>query len=105
SAIDLNEKIVDKIGEYVRPIPKLKLYKEVIVNRYNEKTKAQKGDIKLIKLQLQEENKRLSKARELLLCGDIEAEDYRIMKSEIETRITRLEAKLTGSISDFENIE
>ena len=105
SAIDLNEKIVDKIGEYVRPIPKLKLYKEVIVNRYNEKTKAQKGDIKQIKLQLQEENKRLSKARELLLCGDIEAEDYRIMKSEIETRITRLEAKLTGSISDSENIE
>jgi len=27
------------------------------------------------------------------------------MKSEIETRITRLEAKLTGSISDSENIE
>ncbi|MDD4226069.1 MAG: recombinase family protein [Mariniphaga sp.] len=105
SATDLNKKIVDKIGEYVRPIPKLKLYKEVIVNRFNEKTKAQKGDIQQIKLQLQEENKRLSKARELLLCGDIEAEDYRIMKSEIETRITRLEAKLTGSISDSENIE
>jgi len=105
SAIDLNEKIVDKIGEYVRPIPKLKLYKEVIMNRYNEKTRAQKGDIQQLKLQLQEENKRLSKARELLLCGDIEAEDYRIMKSEIEARITRLEAKLTGSISDSENIE
>ena len=105
SAIDLNKKIVDKISEYVRPIPKLKLYKEVIVNRYNEKTKAQKGDIQQITLQLQEENKRLSKARELLLCGDIEAEDYRIMKSEIEARITRLEAKLTGSVNDSENIE
>ena len=41
----------------------------------------------------------------MLLCGDIEAEDYRIMKSEIETRITRLEAKLTGYITDSENIE
>ena len=81
------------------------MYKEVIINHYNEKTKAQKGDIQQIKLQLQEENKRLSKARELLLCGDIEADDYRIMKSEIETRITRLEAKLTGSLSDSENIE
>lgn len=39
------------------------------------------------------------------ICGDIEAEDYRIMKSEIETRITRLESKLTGFISDSENIE
>jgi len=54
---------------------------------------------------LQEESKRLSKARELILCGDIEAEDYRIMKSEIETRITRLEVKLTGSITDSQNIE
>jgi len=62
---------------------KLKLYKEVIVNRYNEKTKAQKGD-QADKATVTEKNKRLSKARELLLCGDIEAEDYRVMKSEIE---------------------
>jgi DNA invertase Pin-like site-specific DNA recombinase/flagellin-specific chaperone FliS len=105
NATDLNKQIVGEIGRYVRPIPKLKLYKEVILNRYNEKTRAQKGSIQQIKLQLQEENKRLSKARELLLCGDIEADDYRIMKSEIETRINRFEAKLTGFISDSQNIE
>ncbi|MEZ5107006.1 MAG: zinc ribbon domain-containing protein [Draconibacterium sp.] len=63
SASDLNKKIVDKIGEYVRPIPKLKLYKEVIINHYSEKTKAQKGDIQQIKLQLQEENKRLVQSK------------------------------------------
>ncbi len=47
------------------PFPPLKLYKEVIVNRYNEKTKSQKGNIQQLKIQLQEENRRLSKAREL----------------------------------------
>ena len=61
---------------------------EVPVPGANEKTKAQKGSIQQIKLQLQEENKRLSKARELLLCGDIDAEDYRIMKSEMRPGLT-----------------
>lgn len=105
SANKLNKKIVGEIGKYVRPTPKLKLYKEVIISSYNEKTKTQKSNIHQTKIQLQEENKRLSKARELLLCGDIEADDYRIMKSETETRISRLEAKLTGSINDSQNIE
>ncbi len=62
SATDLNKKIVGEISNYVRPFPKLKLYKEVILNHYNEKTKTEKGNIRQIKLQLQEENKRLSKA-------------------------------------------
>ena len=59
------------------------MYKEVIMNRYNKKNKAQKGD-QANKATVAGKNKRLSKARELLLCGDIEAEDYRVMKSEIE---------------------
>ncbi len=105
NAADVNDKVVSEIGRYVRPIPKLKLYKEVIVDQYNKRTKAQRGNIQQIKLELQEENKRLSKARELLLCGGIEAEDYRIMKSEIEKRIGRLEVKLTGTITDSKNIE
>nr|WP_319573618.1 hypothetical protein [uncultured Draconibacterium sp.] len=59
------------------------MYKEVIVNRYNEKTKAQKGD-QANKATVAGKNKRFSRARALLLCGDIEDEDYRVMKSEIE---------------------
>ena len=54
---------------------------------------------------LEEANKRLSKARELLLCGDIEADDYRTIKAESEERINRLEAKLTTSVTDTTNIE
>src|SRR5690606_26777275 len=42
---------------------------------------------------------------DLLLAGDIEADDYRIIKSESEERINRLEAKLAATITDSTDIE
>ena len=39
-------------------------------------------------------NGRLSKARDLLLSGDIEPVDYRTIKKECEDKLVRLEAKL-----------
>ncbi len=104
-ASDANEKIVDEIRKYVKPLPQLQLYKEVIVLTYKAKTRMQRDDIQQLKMQLEEANKRLSKARELLLCGDIEADDYRIMKAESDEKINRLEAKLTASVTDATNIE
>lgn len=54
--------------------------------------------------QLEEANKRLSKARDLLPAGDIEANDYRIIKSETEKKINRFEAKLAVSVKDTTDI-
>jgi len=104
-AIDLNQKIIGEINKYVRSVPKLKLYKEVILTRYKARAKMQNENMQQIKQQLQEENKKLSRARELLLCGDIEVDDFRTMKAEVEARINRLEAKLTGLVTDTNNIE
>ena len=65
----------------------------------------QRNDVQQAHIQLNELNKRLSKARDLLLSGDIEADDYRIIKSESEEKINRLEAKLTASVTDTTNVE
>jgi len=100
-----NVKIVDEIRKYVHPLPRLQLFKEVIVSVYKAKTHAQHNEVQQLKIQLEEANKRLSKARELLLCGDIEADDYRTIKAESEERINRLEARLTTSVIDTINIE
>jgi hypothetical protein len=56
-------------------------------------------------MQPDEANKRLSKARNLLLEGDIKADDDRIFKSQTEEKINRFEAKLTVSIKDTTDIE
>ena len=54
---------------------------------YNKEYKAQ-----LIK-QLTEANNKLSRARELLLIGDLEPSDYKTIKTECEDNIIRMEAK------------
>ncbi|MDT0641557.1 recombinase family protein [Zunongwangia sp. F363] len=104
-APDMNDKIIAEIRRYVRPLPKLKLYKEIITSVYKAKTKDRTGTIQQLKVHLQEENNKLSKARELLLCGEIEAVDYRMMKADAEKTINRIEAKLTSTITDTHNIE
>ncbi len=40
-----------------------------------------------------------------MLTGDIQADDYRIIKSESEEKMRRLEAKLTASVTETINIE
>lgn len=65
----------------------------------------QRHEVRQVTVKLEETNKRLSKARDLLLAEDIDADDYRTIKSESEERINRLEAKLAVSITDTPNIE
>lgn len=55
--------------------------------------------------QLDQVRHRLSKARELLLRGEIEGEDYRTIKSEASERITEIEAMLQTSTSLSGNME
>ena len=86
NASKLNYDIVEEIKKYVRPLPKLQLYKEVILSTFKIKTRLQRNAVTQMRAQLDEANKRLSKARDLLLAGDIEADDYRTIKSENEKR-------------------
>ena len=104
-APEANEIIVDEIRKYVRPLRSLKLYKEAISTVYKSKTRNHRSDVQQLKVQLEESNRRLAKARELLLTGDIEADDYRTIKSETEEKINRMEAKLTATASPSINIE
>ncbi len=101
----LNTTIVDEIKKYVRPLPELQLYKDVVVCVFNAKTRLERNDIKQLNAQLYEVNKRLSKARELLLTEEIDVQDYRIIKAESESKINRLEVQLTASVIDTTNIE
>lgn len=89
----------------MKPLPKLQLYKEVISSTFKSKTRLQRNEVTQIGGQLYEANKRLSKARDLVLTGDIQADNYRIIKSESEEKIHRLEARLTLNITTTTDIE
>jgi len=100
-----NEQITEEIRKYVRPIPSLKLYKEIIASVYKDRTRNERSRVHDLKAQLDDANSRLSKARDLLLSGNIESDDYRTIKSDIDAKIHRIEAKLTGALSPVLNVE
>ncbi|MGS2764884.1 recombinase family protein [Sinomicrobium sp. M5D2P9] len=103
-AEDINSSIIDEIRKYVKPLPKLCIYRNIITEIFKAKTKGQRDDVKLFKIQLEKANRKLAKARDLLLEGDIEGDDYRIIKMDCEKDIMRLEARITATASTKFNI-
>lgn len=77
----------------------------IVTSVFKSRANLQRIEAKQLSTQLEENNKRLSKARDLLLAGDIEADDYRTIKSETEEKISRFEAKLAVSVKDTTDIE
>lgn len=72
---------------------------------FNNKTKNQRSDINQLKTEIETANERLGRARNLLVSGDLDADDYRKIKIETEEKINRLEAKLTAGNSKISNIK
>jgi len=104
-ADDANNLMIEAIGYEVRNIPQLKLFREIIKTTYIDANRVEKIDQKRMMSHLDQIKQRLSKARELLLRGEIEGEDYRTIKSEANERMTDIEAKLQTSISFSDNME
>ncbi len=100
-----NESIIEEIKRYVRPLPALRLYKDTISSVYKNRTRGQRSLVQELKTQIEDANNRLSKARDLLLSGDIESDDYRTIKAGIDEKIQRSEAKLAGALSPVVNVE
>ena len=63
------------------------VFKLVINEVYLAKTKNQKEEIKGIKIELEQLNSRLAKARQLLLSSDLDGADYKEIKSEAERKV------------------
>ncbi|UUC47415.1 recombinase family protein [Flavobacterium cerinum] len=104
-ATEINDKFIEELKRYVKPLPVLKLYKETIVLAYQNRTKNNRSDIHLIKTQLKESENRISKARDMLLEGHLEPDDYKKIKTEGEEKIRRLEASLTSANESVPNIK
>lgn len=105
-APDANEKIKAEIKKYTWSIPKLELFKEVILSVYKTTSQQERKEQTELKAQLQDYNNRLTRARELLVSNQIDADDYRtIKKKECSDVIDRLEAKLVNTVSMEDRIE
>jgi site-specific DNA recombinase len=101
----VNDRIIEEIRRYVRPLPFLELYKQTITSVFNSKTNYNRSDTDLLKKQLKETDQRLTRARDLLIAGDLDADDYRKIKIETTDKINRLEVQLTSQNISIKNVD
>jgi hypothetical protein len=104
-ADEANSLMIEAIRNEVKTIPELKLYREILASTYMDVNRIERIDQNRMRFHLDEIKHRLTKARELLLRGEIEGEDYRTIKSEAGERIADIEAKLKTSVSLSDNME
>ena len=89
-----NELFAGELKKYIPRPGMAEVFKLVINEVYQAKTKNQKDEIKNIKTELEQLNSRLAKARELLLSGDLDGADYKEIKSGSEKKIAFLEGRV-----------
>lgn len=72
----------------------VELFRMVICSVYRDRTKYEFNERAQVVNDITKENEKLTKARQLLLNGDIDSTDYKLIKAECEAFIVRFEAKL-----------
>jgi site-specific DNA recombinase len=104
-AEDVNGEMVNEISKYDLPHERLLAFKHIVVTTFNDKTKFNRTEVKHLRSQLEDASKKVLQARDLLLKGDLDPDDYRAIKSEMEAKINRLEVQITSLNSKTERIE
>src|SRR5688572_29803327 len=81
------------------------VYKVVLYDEFKAKTKAKREDVKQVRVDLEKANNELLNARKLILAGDIELSEYRLIKTDYEKKITGLESRLMELSKESNNLE
>lgn len=94
-ADEVNNTFVEHLRDFMIAEHAAPLFKQVILDMYkNGISESREGKNDAIE-QINTLNKKLSRARELLLNGDIDGADYKVIKSDVEQQIRALEATIS----------
>ena len=100
-----NDIFIKNLKQYI-PMPKIKnIYTAVLSECYKEQTREVFEEKDRILAQINDYEKRISHARDLLATQQIDAGDYRYMKSDYGDMVNRLELKLSAIETDSKDIE
>ena len=101
----VNEAILKDLASFVPEIGDMAFYQELIIKEYLNKTNEVQFEKKEILLQIKDYEDRLSHTRDLLATRQIDADDYRDMKSQYSAKISMLESQLTRMNNDADNVQ
>lgn len=90
----VNEVFVRELQKFKPRKATVSLFTELVVNEFSDQIRSQQKEKKRVLEEIQKQNERLTKARELLLSSVLDAKDYKIIKSEAEDQLLKLEARL-----------
>lgn len=103
-AEDANDMFVGELKKFIPHPGVVDLYKLIISNIYKKQSSQQQNGIRQIVVDINKLNERIGKARDMLLAGDLDPADYRIIKAECKDKINRLEAKLAEATHTFTTV-
>ena len=99
-----NVEFSKELKKYVPHPGALALHKKVLGEALQIVTKDQRTQQKTMIQQIRGLNERVTKGRELVLSGDLDGVDFKVIKAESEKQIAVLEAKLNAIPDDKESI-
>jgi len=104
-AESVNELFSKELQKYIPREGYKKLYSLIILEAYKEQTKGRQIEKAQLANQIKDYESRLTKARDLLMTNQIDASDYRDIKSDYGSTLAKLQAKFSGLNSDQDDIE
>ena len=105
NAEKVNDLILEELKNSIPKIADPAFYQEIISKNYLEQTNEVHSEKKQILLEIKDYEERLSHTRDLLATRQIDADDYRVMKSQYTSKISVLEAQLTRVNYDADDIQ
>lgn len=97
----VNSVFADSLKDYSLNPASAEIFKKVIMDVYAGSSNHGNSDKKQLIEQVTGYNNKLTKARELLLNNEIDSADYRLIKSETESKIMVFEARISEMKTDF----
>ena len=105
NAEKVNDVIKDDLLKFIPKIENKEFYQETICKEYLEQTDQMHLEQKEILIQIKDFEDRLSHMRDLLATRQIDAEDYREIKSQYNMKISAFESQLTTLNNDMGNVQ
>lgn len=105
AASALNDGITMELASW-KPHPAVKvLYKLILQDVIEQNDQHRKQQLQQIRKDLNLQQSRLSKARDLLLTDALQPDDYKVIKSECERSISRMEAQVAELVQQQVNLQ
>jgi DNA invertase Pin-like site-specific DNA recombinase len=100
----VNEEFEDLLSLLKPKINSIKLFTNIVKNKIKNNQVSTKTEVEKINREISKQNQRISNARVLMLDGEIDAQEFKLMRIDIEEKITKLTLELSQAMSNIKNI-